>query len=337
MEHVMGCDPHLDRFDAAVVNQLGRRVAQLRRDNTTQGWADAVRLARRFGVATVGIEAASGYGRSLAQAMTNAGIGVVEIPTRVTAHGRKTDGGGKSDAGDARVVARAVLAGEGSTWADDPDAEALRVVVHRRRALVAAQTRDVNHLRALLAEIDPERAAALPRLRSTRAFTTLSRVRYGGDTHRQEAAALIRAAAADCRRRLDQIRRLTRRISELLPTRGWRLVNTIDGVGVIGAATICAETAGTDGFATAAKFAKWAGIAPLDASSGRQERHRLNRGGNRQVNAAIHAAVLTQHRQGGPAAHYISRRRREGKTQREAIRALKRHLARRIWKTLNLT
>ncbi len=337
MEHVMGCDPHLDRFDAAVLNHVGRRVAGLHRNNTARGWADAVRLARRYGVATVGIEAASGYGRSLARAMTDAGITVVEIPTRLTAHGRKTDGGGKSDAGDARVVARAVLAGEGSTWTYDPDAEALRVTLHRRRALVAAQTRDVNHLRALLAEIDPERAATLPRLRSTRAFTALSRVRYRGDTHRQHVAALIRAAATDCRRRLDQIRQLTGHIHELIPTPGQRLVNSIDGIGVIGAATICAEMAGTDGFRNDRAFASWAGVAPLDASSGRQQHHRLNRGGNRHVNAVIHTAVLTQQRHGGAAATYITRRRQQGKTEREAIRALKRHLARRIWKTLHLT
>jgi len=106
---------------------------------------------------------------------------------------------------------------------------------------------------------------------------------------------------------------------------------------LISAATLLAEMAGTDRFATDAKFANWAGAAPLQASSGRHQRHRLNRGGNRQINAVLHTIILTQRRHHGPAHTYLQRRRTEGKTEREAIRALKRHLARHIWKTLQLT
>ncbi|HSJ34488.1 MAG TPA: IS110 family transposase [Acidimicrobiia bacterium] len=109
---------------------------------------------------------------------------------------------------------------------------------------------------------------------------------------------------------------------------------TIQGCGLITACQILAEIAGTGGFTTPAKMAAWAGTAPLHASSGRQQRHRLNRGGNRQANRAIHTITITQLRRQSPAADYITRRTKEGKTQREAIRAAKRHITRRIRKTL---
>jgi transposase len=113
------------------------------------------------------------------------------------------------------------------------------------------------------------------------------------------------------------------------------LIDEFIGCNTIVAAQLLSQFAGTDGFATDAKMAAWAGTAPLDASSGRQQRHRLSRGGNRQANRAIHTIVVTQHGTGGPAADYIARRISEGKTPKEAIRAAKRHITRRIWKTLH--
>lgn len=147
-------------------------------------------------------------------------------------------------------------------------------------------------------------------------------------------AGLIRHIAADCARRLDQIKQLTRQLREVMPPVGEALMR-LDGIGVITASQILAEVAGSGGFATEAKMAAWSGIAPLDASSGRQERHRLNRGGNRRANRAVHTMITTQLRHRGEAADYISRRITEGKTRKEAIRAAKRYAIRRIWKTLH--
>ena len=334
MEPVMGCDPHLDSFTISVVDGVGRELAATRLANAVSGWSEAVRVAQEFGVTVVGIEGASGYGSCLARHITGAGIGVVDVPARVTAVGRRRESRGKSDPLDARVVARALLEGHGSGWVDHPHTEALRVVIHRRYGLIRDQIRDTNRLRALLADIDPERAAALGRLRSTAAFNTLTRVQYRGNPHRHTVAAVIRELAADCRRRLTQIRDLTRTATGLLPPAGEALIHQIPGMGPISAASLLAELAGSQGFTTHAKFARWAGAAPLDASSGRQQRHRLDRGGNRQANRILHTIIITQLRHNGPAAAYITRRQTEGKTKKEAIRAAKRHLARRIWKTL---
>ena len=331
----MGVDPHLDSFSVAVIDPLGRQIETLTLSNDAGGWAEALEAARRFGVTMVGIEGASGYGAALARHLGTSGIGVIDVPARVTVAGRNREAAGKSDPTDARVVARAVLEGFGSTWSHQPHLEALRIVTHRRQTLVRDQTRDINRLRALLVDVDPPRAARLGRLRSQRAFSGLARVRYGGDPHRRAAAQIIRMLASDCRRRLTQIHQLAQQLDELLPPAAHQLIDRIDGLGTIGAATLLAELAGTDGFATHARFARWAGAAPLDASSGRQERHRLNRGGNRQINQVLHTVIITQQRHGGEAATYITRRRQEGRTHRDATRAAKRHPSRRIWKELN--
>lgn len=318
-----------------VIDELDRMVWSGGYSNSEQGWADLLADVDRWGVSRVGIENASGYGVGLARALTAVGVMVIDVPTRFTAAGRRIQGRGKTDQIDARVVARTVTAGGGHQWIDTAEWEIVRVLTHRRDALVRAQTRDINQLRALLIELDPTVPAQMDRLRSTRTFRKLADWPPETDPRRMVVADLIRDLAADCAHRLDQTRRLERQLKQHLPAAGRRLIETIDGCGVITAATLIAELAGTDGFTTDAKFAAWSGVAPLDASSGRRQHHRLNRGGNRRVNQALHTIVITQLHQGGEAATYITRRQTEGLTRREAIRTCKRHLARRIWKTIN--
>lgn len=337
----MGCDTHLDTITAAVVDANGAEVAAATVPNIREGWDELVAMCRRLGVGLVGIEGASGYGRRLAQTLGVAGLPVVEVPTRITARTRRVDGAGKTDRGDARTVARAAARGDGHRWTDRPALEAIRVLVARRDRLVRTQTGDINQLRALMVELDPNQAAQLGRLRSARSLKTLCDLDTShGDLHQRTVATLITEIAADCLTRLAHIRRLERRIAEAMPPVGHALINRHHGCGLVVAAQILAQVAGTDGFAADTNMASWAGTAPLDASSGRQQRHRLNPGGNRQTNRALHTIIITQLRQGGQAADYIHRKTSQGKTTREAIRTAKRHLTRSIWKTLrdyNLT
>ncbi len=333
MSLAMGCDPHLDSFTVAVIDSHGRDLEHRRCPNNREGYVQAARLCRRYRIERVGIEGASGHGLGLAVYLFEHGFDVDQVSTRVTASGRDRDG--KTDPGDAVVVARATAAGRGHQWSYDPTLEALRVVVHRREALIRAQTADINQLRALLAEIDPHRAATLGRLRSVRTFQQLSRVRYRGNPHRSTVAGLIRDIARTCLRRRHQITQLTRQLPQLLPEAGHRLTQQIPGCGVVTAATLLAELAGTGPITSHTKFAAWTGTAPIPVASGRTDRYRLNRGGNRQANRALHTIILTQHRTHGEAHHYIQRRIQEGKTRKEAIRAAKRHLARRIWKLIH--
>lgn len=333
---VMGCDPHLDSIAAAVVDRSGTELAAVTVGNDPAGWARLAGLVAEHGIETVGIEGASGWGRRLAETLTAAGVEVREVPTRVTARQRRVDGAGKTDRGDARTIARAAARRDGHRWRDTQDLETIRVIWARRDHLVKAQTADVNQLRAMIAELDPALAARLPRLRSTRQFRQLAGfVIDDPSRYRQTLADLIRTTAHTCADRLDQIRRLGRTLHELMPPAGRELIATFTGCDTITAAQILAQIAGTGGFTSDAQMAAWAGTAPLDASSGRQQRHRLNRGGNRQLNRALHTIILTQLALGTEAAHYIGRRITEGKTRKEAIRAAKRHLTRRIWKTLH--
>lgn len=331
---VMGCDPHLDTIAAAVLDGIGNEIVSVTVTNTTRGWAHLNDLCRDHHVEVVGIEGASGFGRCLSQSLTRTGVEVREIPTRFTARTRRVDGAGKTDPGDARTVARAVARGEGNQWADQPDLETIRVLTTRRNHLVTAQTADINHLRALLTEIDPERAAQLPRVRSAKQFQQLATIEYTGDTHRETVSQIIREIAGDCYQRHNRILELSTRIEKAMPPVGQDLIDTIEGCGPIVAATILSNLAGAGRFKTQAAMAAWAGTAPLDASSGRQQRHRLNPGGNRQVNRAIHTIVLTQLAHKGKAHDYVERKKTEGKTKTEAIRAAKRQTIRRIWKTI---
>lgn len=335
MTLTMGCDPHLDSFTMAVVDHLDAVVTEQSFTNTATGWRQAAEVATDLAVSHVGIEGASGHGRALAWWLTRSGIPVTEIPTRVTVNTRRIDGASKTDPGDARAIARALHRNEGTRWIPDPALESLRVVSHHRETLVQRQTADINTLRALTAEVDPHRAAATPRIRSRRALQRFLDVAYHQDTHQHTVTDTIKQLAATCLHRHDQITELATRLHQLLPPVGHRLIADLPGAGTITVATLLAEIAGTNGFPTEAKMAMWAGTAPLDVSSGRQQRHRLNRRGNRQANRAIYTIALTQLRLGGEGTAYIQRRITEGKTQREALRALQRHITRRIWRTLH--
>lgn len=331
---VMGCDPHLDTIAAAVVDGVGNEIVSVTVANSVEGWTHLNDLCTSHNVGVVGVEGASGYGRCLSEVLARSGIEVREVPTRLTARTRLVDGAGKTDPGDARTVGRAVARNEGNRWVDQPDLETLRVLTGRRNHLVSAQTADINHLRALLVEVDPEHASQMGRLRSKKAFEQLTETVYGGNLHRETVSRLIRDIATECSKRRTQIRDLEKLILENMPPAGVELIETIQGCGTIVAAQILSQVAGTDGFATDAKMAAWAGVSPLDASSGRQQRHRLNRGGNRQANRAIHTIIITQIQNRGEAHKYVQRRTSEGKTRKEAIRAVKRHTTRTIWKTL---
>lgn len=333
---VMGCDTHLETVTVAVIDPtMERMLGVVTVPNRSEGWEQVIELCRQTRVCRVGVEGASGFGRGLATRLVAEGVEVVEIPTRLTARIRTIDGGSKSDPGDATAIARATSRGEGSVWTYQPAAETLRVLTHHRQSLITDQTRAVNQLRALLIEIDPDLSARIPRLgRSKRPFQQLTATSLGTNPHHQTVGWLINQLATDCLRRIDQITELENRIKQAMPPVGWILIDQTIGCGLITAAQLLSELAGTDRFNNDAQMAAWAGTAPLDASSGKQQRHRLNRGGNRQANRAIHTIVVTQHRCNGPAADYINRRISEGKTRKEAIRAAKRHVTRHVYKII---
>ena len=160
--------------------------------------------------------------------------------------------------------------------------------------------------------------------------------RLGRQLARREQATQVRIA----RDLLDRCRTLTRSILELdreLHTRTQALAPRLlelAGCGPLSAAKLLCEIGPIERFASDAQLARHAGVAPLDASSGKHQRHRLDRGGNRQLNCALHRIAVTQGRVHAPARAYLERKQNEGKSRREAIRCLKRQLARTVYSTL---
>lgn len=332
---VVGVDPHLDTLAAAVIDQTGRVLWEGTVANTDHGISELIAATRGWGPGVWAIEGTGSWGRHLAGRVTATGGQVREVPTRLTARLRRREGPGKTDQADARSIARAALHTQLPQPQRHPLTEALRILTTQRKALIHQQVQAANRTRAHLNELNPEHTATLPRIRGLHTWQQLTCQNLNPTTspYQQALVEAIRQDARQAIQRHQEIRRLDQHIRHLIPPAGQALMN-ITGIGTIGAATILAHTGNIQRFPTHHHYASWCGTAPLDATSGRQQRHRLNRHGNRSINQTIHTAVITQLARNGPAAHYINRRLTEGKTKTEAIRAAKRHLTRHIYHTL---
>ena len=239
---------------------------------------------------------------------------------------------GKSDPIDALAAARAAIREPELPVATPPGEEyELGLLVDHREALVLECVRHQRRLRDYLHRIDPE---LVPALRGTAKTANLNRL------SRQLARMGQRMEVRICRELIGRVRELAGRILELareiaaFVRRMCPTLLELPGCGIITAARILAEVAGIERFATEARLASYAGVAPLDASSGRQQRHRLSRAGNRQLNRALYTIAVTQIRMHPPAREYLARCIQRGKTKREALRSLKRHLIRVIYRVL---
>jgi transposase len=209
----------------------------------------------------------------------------------------------------------------------------LRLLVDHREDLVCERTRIQNRLRWHLHEIDP---ALEPSRRSLGTLKVLDSL--GRRLARREQSVQVRVArelVAHCRELTRQADRLEREIETLVRRQAPQLL-ALPGCGALTAAKLVGEVAGIERFRTDAQLAMHAGVAPLDVSSGRQQRHRLNRAGNRQLNRALHTIAIVQKRVYAPAKAYIARHQADGKSNKEALRALKRQLARRVFNILHL-
>lgn len=330
---VVGVDTHLDTLELVAVTQTGAITDTVSVPNTPTGYRTGLRVATALGTTTWAIEGSGSHGRAFSAFLTNHGHHVLEVPTWRIDQLRHSGTGHKSDQRDAELAARVAHTTPLRTRPRPETTEALRLLRNHRDSLVRDQTRSLNRIHALLTQIDPHRAATLGRLRSIKTLQALGRVQYRGTPYRETISHLIRTEAKHALSRRTLITGIEKQLTQLLPEAGHTLM-TIPGIGLIGAATLLGEIGDITRFPTPAAFAAWSGTAPLDASSGRHQRHRLNRRGNRQVNRVLETAILTQLAHHGPAHHYIQRRITKGKTKREAIRALKRHLTTHIYRTL---
>jgi transposase len=241
---------------------------------------------------------------------------------------------GKSDPIDAIAIARAALKeGPETLPAAHLDERALEIklLLDHREDLVRARSDDQQRLRWHLHDLWPE--LELP-------AGCLDRVvwleRLARRLARAEQTARVRIARELVRAIRERTRRasgLEREITALVRIQAPELLE-LPGCGALTAAKLLAETAGVERFGSDAKLARLAGVAPIPASSGNRQRHRLDRRGNRQLNCALHRIAVTQGRVHSPAREFLARKQAEGKSRMEALRCLKRHLARTVWQAL---
>jgi len=332
----LGVDAHKQVHVAVALDDAGREIDRWRGSNSPEGW-EALRVwAVAWGEERQwGIEGAWNYGRGLAQQLVAASETVFEVNARWTAAGRRrARRPGKTDRQDAQAVALFVRqeAPNLPKIAPDDVTAILDLLTTQREAAICESTRLRNQIHALLLQIDPQYKDQLANLETQVALATLESYQAPTPTPLQEQrAAIVRQLAQRLRLAMNQAVELRRQIEHYTEAAGFASLTTIRGVGLILAGTLAGILGPGLRFSTDAEFAAYAGVAPLEASSAGLVRHRLNRGGNRRLNAVLYMIALTQLRDWEPARNYVAKRLGEGKTKREAMRALKRFLARAIW------
>lgn len=333
---VLGADVHKKTHTVVAVDQVGKKQAQWVAAATDAGHAGLLRWARQqFGDAerVWAVEDCRHLTARLERALLAAGEQVVRVPPKLMAGQRRSvRTPGKSDPIDALAVARVALRESGlPVAAHDEASRELKLLVDHRQNLVDERTKKVNRFRWHLHELDPERDPAASALNRGVVQNQLA-------AWLSDQPGLVAELAADL---LTDIAGLTRRINALekriatITTAAAPQLLQIPGCGVLTAAKILGETAGINRFRSEACFAMTAGVAPIPAWSGNTAgRVRLNRGGNRQLNAALHRIAITQVRLGGQGRAYYDKRRTAGDSSTEAYRALKRRLARVVFNNL---
>ena len=330
-----GVDTHKATLAVAAIDELGRLVAEQEFANTVAGhaallaWAGALSAERAFGV-----ESSGSWGYALASTLIGAGERVVDVPTRLAdrqrRHGRRA---GKSDAIDAVAIARAAARHVDSlpllqpTWVDRD----LKLLLERWQRLRRQRTREANRLHAELGRIRPGYQSGVRSLRSAVALQRAARL-LRGDT---SVPARLARETLDELRRLDRQLAIARRELEQAVSASHTSLTAMRGLGAILAALILVESRHFDCRRGRDAFARYNGTAPVPAASGRTSgRVRLNRGGNRRLNYALHQMAITLIRCDPRSRGFLDKKVAAGKTWREAIRCLKRHLSDAVYSTL---
>jgi transposase len=336
---VIGADTHKGSHALAAVDEGTGKVRGSREIKADEpGHLAAVRWARGLDEERVwALEDCRHVSRRLEQALLAAGERVVRVaPQRMGASRKGEREPGKSDQLDALAVARAVVKDGVEQFPVaflDERAMEIRLLLDHRQDLVAERTRTINRLRWHLLELCPELERSLKRgaLNDARVLDRVDR-----RLRKLPASARVRIAreqVADLRRLNRDIDRLKSELHELVKAHRPQLLAE-QGCGALTAAILIGHTAGNERFHSDASFALQTGTAPIPCSSGKRTQHRLNRGGDRQLNHALHIIAVTRAQRDPQTKEYLARKQAEGKTTKGALRSLKRHLARRFHKLL---
>lgn len=323
---VIGVDPHKASNTLVVIDGDERVLARRRFANDRAGYREMKLFVREFGDRVWAVEGARGVGAGLAQRLVAEAESVLNVPAKLSARVRALGGGSgrKTDAADAFAVAVAGLRARSLQPVRPDDAvEILAILTGRRQELTHERISTVNRLHEVLCQLIP--GGAKRNLTGAKARSMLSTARPRaavGKARKQLALDYVSELE-----RLDaRLKDLKKQISEVVDEHRTTLVE-VAGIGKLGAGKILAEVIDVRRFPSKAHFASYTGTAPVDVSSGDNDRHRLNRGGNRRLNHVLHVAAITQARMRGPGRDYYLRKRAAGKTHLEAIRCLKRRLS----------
>jgi transposase len=330
---VIGMDPH-KRSATIEVMDPDEQVLDGGRFGTDPAGFDAMlALGRRWPDRVWAVEGCEGIGKHLVIRLLEAGEQVVDVPAKLSARMRvyATGQGRKTDATDAHSIALVgVRVGGLRRVLTDEQLTVLQLLVDRRRRIGADHTRMVAQLHALLLELIP--GGAKKNLSAAQARKLLASVRPkdpAGKTRKRCAMELV----GDLERVYARKKAANKELIELVKATGTGLLD-LHGIGPSGAARLIVEVGDITRFPTRGHFASWTGTAPVDASSGDNVRHRLSRGGNRQINTVLHIMATVQLRNPTEGRAYYDRKVAAGKTPNEAMRCLKRRLSDIVYKTM---
>jgi transposase len=318
----IGVDTHRDRHVAVALDRLGRTVGSLELQVDEAGFRQLISFACSRGRPAFAIEGTGSYGASLARALLGAGFLVFECD-RPERRSRKD----KNDLIDAEAAARRLLSGKPLPLPrSGAEREQLRLLLAERRSAQHGRLQALNQLKAAIVTLDPPLRTQLHRLAPPTLARSLSARR------RPELAPLKRLANRVTLLE-NELAEIDRELASLTAALCPQLLAQ-PGVGPLCSAQILVSAADPTRLKSEASFAALAGVSPIEATSGPIKRHRLNRGGDRQLNWALHMSALNRIRHHPETRAYYQRLLNNGKSKKEAIRIIKRVLARRLYQTL---
>lgn len=330
----IGVDTHKDRHVAVAFDRLGVELDACDFAADAGGYRELLAWAQTLGEPAFAVEGCGSYGAGLARVLIAAGMLVYESERPRRGERRR----GKNDLIDAALAASRLLSGQRlSNPRGEGVREELRLLLLERRGAIRAQTATLNQLRALLVTAPADLRERLQPLTAKRLVAAILRLRQRSNS--DQAAVLVsvlKRLARRARHLADELKQLDQTLERLLAASVPELLDEC-GVGAVSAAQLLVSSGDPARMHSEAAFAALAGTSPVDASSGRQQRHRLNRGGDRQLNRALHVIAINRVRHHPQTAAYYQRLLANGKTTREARRCVKRALARHFYRQLNPT
>ncbi|MGW0883861.1 IS110 family transposase [Streptomyces sp. NPDC002671] len=337
-EVILGVDTHRDAHVAAVLSLVGEVIGTEEFPASAAGYRDLLGWARASGtVRRAGVEGTGSFGAALSRYLLAQGVDVFDVNRFDRADRRRR---GKSDPLDAENAARAVLSGRARAQAKTGDGpvEIARMYKLAKDSAVKARTQAINQLKAVLIRADPQLREELAGLGNADLFRTCAGLVDDSLNHEADEGAVLHATHVTLALLARRIRQLSEEIQDL----GGRLTRLVErhapqllevvGIGPDTAVTLLITIGDNpERLGSEASFAALCGVSPVERSSGSRQYRRLNRGGDRQANAALHRIVQTRLRVDPRTQDYYERRSKEGKTRREIVRSLKRYAAREVF------